>query len=93
MKSPVISPSALLSGCASAIAPVLALVPLNATVLLAALAGAAGLMVVGFACGDYTRKPRFRLYSATRPAPTIEGTQERHPVEATADWTYQTVSA
>ena len=87
MKSSVVS--VLFAAAASAIVPVVALIPLNATVLSATFAGVVGLLVTGFAWADYTRKPRFRLHDSRHPAAAVETSEQR----AAADWTYQTVSA
>jgi hypothetical protein len=92
MKSPVISGLGLVAGCASAIAPVVVLIPLNATALCAAVAGMAATLTVGIACSDYTRKPRF-LHGSRRPAAATQAVEQPGLVDVSVGWTHHTVSA
>jgi hypothetical protein len=52
-----------------------------------------GSLVVSFAWADYTRKPRFRLVGLNQAAASTAAAEQRALADASAGWTYQTVSA
>ena len=61
--------------------------------LLSLFGGVTALAVVGFACLDYARKPSFRALSAKKSTAGAEASAKSTPVDALANWTYQTLSA
>jgi hypothetical protein len=69
------------------------LVGLPASTFPALICGAAALGLLGVACADYARKPRFRVRPSRTPDKQATAPVQPGSNDASAVWTYQTVSA